>query len=1398
MIKFFIHTLFFFLFIGCYAQSYFFVKYKDDIPQHLINNKIANRQIIQSDKIFSDRVLGIRPLSQNLVKENIRMSKIYKIFVEDSYAETFLESVRNDPMIEYIQRPVIYKLDILPNDSLLDNQWGLFRVNAPQAWDITKGDSNIIIVIIDTGIDYEHPDLKNNLYINKLEDLNNNGILDAFDLNGVDDDGNGFIDDVCGWDFTDRHGFPFDSVSGDYLDWDNNPYDDHGHGTYVAGIVGAEFNNRIGISGLAPHCKIMNLRAFDPEGSGEEDDVASAILYAVEVGAKVINMSFGDNSFSFVMKDIIEYAHSKGVTLIASAGNSNSNQPHYPSGYNQVISVGSSSEYDSRASFSNYGSTLDLLAPGTNILSTQKGNRYTTGQGTSASAPFVSATAGLLLSIVPTLTNEEIKQIIKTNADDIGIPGWDENSGSGILNVYKAITSIVPSIIKFDFPFQDYATNSDSVEIYATCLSGNFEKYELLFGVGINPTRWYSIINGNSQFFNKKISTLNTSVFVDTSYCLRMIVYLKNGTITEERINFHFDKTPPTGELITLSNSLYGSQNTILASLYSNENCVVRMYYRPSGTINFLNISLDGFSTNNYFVKKLHYGFIPKDLIIPDTEYEIYFEFKNLAGLTTTLKDGNGYFIVKVNDYIKTVSSYKKDYDLPPGVIYQDVVNINGDTHSDILVSHHGNDSTFIYELEENKLKKNYSLSYLLPKFVGDFNNNNKIDLIVLRWPEIIILEQEQQHSLNFIQKYNNNSGEIRPIYVDDIDDDGFFELISIRAESDTVDIWQISNDLSLSKEKSLKNFSPKNNIVDRPNMFLSLDATVTDINSDGKKEIWLCDNDGDIISFNIDATNSYSNNKYISTLFAGSSAKIAEGDFDGDSKKEIAVLLSSIVDIDIAPFNLLLIFNVTNDTLKVLYDNTIIDPSSEFTSVIQSAGKDLKFINLDNYSNEELIVFSFPYAYIFNGQEIIYYKENVNSNIIFHGDIDNNGEIEIAFPTSSGIEFIEFNPSNQAMPPYNFSGYSVEDKKVYLSWLTEGQFTYIYKGVSETEIVIYDSTNENFYFDTDVILNKNYYYKLKTYDNTKIIEKSNLTSTLLVYSHKPAEITNIEIVGRKNLQLKFSDKINNKIENLECFNVINFGYPSTACAYSEFSYMITFDEQLPFGENRIAINNLRDYYNSPIKSDTLHFIVNSDSTINELYITSFEILDRFNLQINFNCNINRKTSSNLLNYKFDPYNEVLSVFFDDNNLNSIKLKLLNAVGSIGREYKLQIVNLTAADTTKQIKIKDGAGSIILISTNASNLSDIYVYPNPVKCLSDKSMITFANLTKNAEIVIFDLNGMKIKTLYESDGDGGLTWDLRNEDGIELGSGIYIYYVSAIDKNNNKFDEKIGKFVIIK
>ena len=372
------------------AQTTYFIKYKENVSFSDIEQKVQQDQFVPAGSPFqiSTEVSSIDYLAKGIAKSNDVLGRIIKItFVDDVDEGAFLQLQNLDDNIEYVQKAITYEMNFVPDDSLVSQQWALSKIQAFDAWDKTQGADSVLIGIIDTGIDYLHPDLKNKIWLNPGETGNGK------ESNGIDDDSNGFIDDYRGWDFTDRVGFPFDSSGGDYLGWDNDPIDEQGHGTYISGIAAAQTNNYTGIAGIAPNISLVNLRAFDPGGYGEEDDVAAAILYAVQMGIKVLNMSFGDYSFSYVLRDVVQYAYSKNLVLVGSSGNQNSPDPHYPSGYSEVICVGNSTQDDFRAGNSNYGSTLDLMAPGSQIITTARDNNYASISGTSAATPHVAAAA---------------------------------------------------------------------------------------------------------------------------------------------------------------------------------------------------------------------------------------------------------------------------------------------------------------------------------------------------------------------------------------------------------------------------------------------------------------------------------------------------------------------------------------------------------------------------------------------------------------------------------------------------------------------------------------------------------------------------------------------------------------------------------------------------------------------------------------------------------------------------------------------------------------------------------------------------------------------------------------------------------------------------------------------
>ena len=308
-----------------------------------------------------------------------------------------------------------------PDDPLVGDQWSLVATG----WLAARPPNarGIIVGVVDSGVGYDHPDLRDQIWRNVAEWRG-----DA----GRDDDGNGYVDDVMGWDFADAPGL---AGSGDYLDRDADPYDESGHGTHVAGIIAAGVGNGVGIAGLAPSVQLMVLRAgFNATGGGylADDDVAAAVVYGVENGAHVLNLSFGDPNPSPVLRDALAYAHAAGVTIVAAAGNGGEEGVLYPARFSEAIAVSAVTESGAVASFSSWGYEVDVAAPGLQIRSLALGGGYADLSGTSMAAAHVSGLSALILARQPHLQPLQVRAALTATARDAALAGWDPWTGHGV------------------------------------------------------------------------------------------------------------------------------------------------------------------------------------------------------------------------------------------------------------------------------------------------------------------------------------------------------------------------------------------------------------------------------------------------------------------------------------------------------------------------------------------------------------------------------------------------------------------------------------------------------------------------------------------------------------------------------------------------------------------------------------------------------------------------------------------------------------------------------------------------------------------------------------------------------------------------------------------------------
>lgn len=505
-----------------------------------------------------------------LDKSNIKNQRAWSSFEKHGIDRVYLikthknldinEAVRemnNDPEIEYAEPNYIYHIDAIPNDPGFSILYGLHNtgqtggtadadMDAAEAWDIQTGSSDVVIAVIDTGVNYKHEDLSSNVWTNPGEIAGN----------GVDDDLNGYIDDTIGWDFANS---------------DNDPFDDNGHGTHVAGTIGAAGNNNKGVVGVNWNVRLMPLKFLDLGGSGSTANAINAINYATRMGVDVMSNSWGGFGFSQALMDTISAANDAGILFVAAAGNNGGNNdanPFFPASYDvpNVVSVAATDHSDSKAGFSNFGSvSVDLGAPGVKIFSTLPNgtcaNCNSTGygylSGTSMAAPQVSGAAGLIKAQFPSLTSNEIKTRLLGSVDIT--PSLEAVTVTGgRLNALNSLEadSAPPSAVA-NLAVIDSATTSDSVTLAWTASgddgnSGTAKSYDVRYSASpINDINWGAASKALNEPRPKSAGSAET--------------FTVTNLVENTTYHFALKVIDNVGNPSGLSNDVFGSTKTILA-----------------------------------------------------------------------------------------------------------------------------------------------------------------------------------------------------------------------------------------------------------------------------------------------------------------------------------------------------------------------------------------------------------------------------------------------------------------------------------------------------------------------------------------------------------------------------------------------------------------------------------------------------------------------------------------------------------------------------------------------------------------------------------------------------------------------------------------------------------------
>lgn len=1314
-----------------------------------------------------------------------------------------------------------------PNDNLIEGQWGMYAVNALKARVLATG-AGVKVGIVDTGINFKHRDLANSLFINPKEDINGNGRFDNWkstearggiygDLDGIDNDGNGTIDDVIGYDFVDT-----DAIGiGDYAGIDPDVSDEHGHGTAVAGVICAENNNNYGISGVAYNSKLIVARAFNAFGEGESDDIAKAIVYLVNNGAKVINCSFGDKYYSRLADAAIDYAIAKNCVIVTSSGNNNWDRLHYPSDHIKAISVGAVNSKLQKSFVSNYGMNLTLMAPGENILTTSFDGGFREYNGTSLATPFVTGAVAMLIEKNPRLSAAEIKTILELNTRPISGIEANIKEAAGLLDIYQALQNSEASEISISSPneFTSFVWGRDTnITIIGNVHTPLFDSYEVsienyYLKQGIDKT--YPTIISRKQVVNDTLASfrnLGRSIIIDKNgnkiqfpngdVIIRLKVKLKNGKtiqrsnlieiINDEKLKLMSISCEPVykNNLQMLSLNVQSNLNSFLsvqsnASLINDEAQIVHEYYDDAD-----------------LYSKYH-----SVLLKPEINASGEYKYR----IKLTRRDGQ--FIdtmISINQQFADFSS-KETIEKPYKIQGQaDIFNLPKDlinTANDQIIFNQKKDVkqwgiAELYSFSNNQFNKiDENSEVIFPLSIGKINGKA---VVLCRNMNKTAIYESANDKLFKKQIYSNY--DLIGLGLNDFDNDGNDELVVLKRNGLKIDT-NIKDSLLIMKYRDNSyydyfSYSLCKDANDIGSYHEGTKSIIKDIDGDGKQEILISNKYGNLRILSL--SNGVMKDERINNDSTETQAfQFTTGDIDGDGQLEIVKLTDYLLNQDA-------IFEYPNQPTKRICKLQVykrIDSKYQEIKALTQAFTDAKtnFDNtafrfgvvcgdIDKEKGEEIAVSLYPNIYVIkhsNSQLLPYSYINdgvLGSPIIY--DFDKNGKNDIAYSNLDAVKFIEINEQNSGfVPPTRIMGYSKSESEYIIKWRKPSSSL-------NTQIWINDSliaeSNAEKYILSNYQKKQGKMYLKAIYADDKISAPSKEINFLISSGN---DIDSI-IVNPSYLILCYKEKVPVNIEP-SYFSLIDKkdkAQEIKSVQYlSEREYLLSFSKALEVGDYTLKAESFFDYYSNITKPSKSEIKIAGQAEAKILYFKSLEVVSQEHaiIKLHFSEAVD-STALLKSNYVVEPYFDIRAIARQTGSDSIVVIEFVKSagLGALGHNYTISSIKVRGKSGAT---MRDGKANKLSFQFAAKDISNPFIYPNPANFDKDE-ILYFANLPNRAIIKIYTLEGILLKTINENDGNGGAEWDGIDDKGNRLGTGVYLY--QAEDLNGNKTE--LLKLVIIK
>ncbi|NNE48098.1 MAG: S8 family serine peptidase [Rhodothermales bacterium] len=1339
------------------------------------------------------RVRRLFDLSLAMGKSGQQPFPVYLVDLPDSSsldAAMIAWGRRSD--VRYVQHNHTYSVDAADDapDPLADSLDHFAVVGVAEAWKLTTGSPDVTVGLVDTGVSFDHPDLLGQFAVRIGEDIDGDGRLTAADLNGLDDDGNGYVDDVSGYDFVDR---PQTVDPGDFHDPDPVAEDDgSGHGTNVAGIVGAANSNGVGISGLAPGVRLVPLRAFGRDGRGDDDDIARAVVYAAENQVSVLNLSFGDIHVSPLMQDAIRYAVERGVVVVASAGNVGGDKPHYPSDYPEVLSVAwLSADGSSLSSRGSAGVGVDIGAPGSSIFTTvspdgaggenvQPEDYYGRRSGSSMAAPMVAAAAALIRSMDPSLSPASIRSSLAASATDLSEEGWDHGTGAGLLNVGRALLRSLPGRVEITDPEMNAGIVDGPVLVRGTAVDPSFRSYQLSYAAGdddLSASDFNMIgIAQSQQIWNGLLGQWDISGLVDGLYTLRLSVELRTGAFIEERRRVFVDRTAPVATVSQLGAGLVGGRHGIIADIATDDLTDVVM------TVSLGGVEYRTFSDRTARRHGLYWAEQTKeggDALVTVTS-------RNAAGLEADTVLGIIVPRHSANSSLLNVS----DRTGPDGFLLEALTDFDGDGLREVTLNRYEDgwigDTVAVLEWGGSSFRRASSLlAGVIPRDIGDSDGDGLLELLTQVGPATLLIEQSPAgypQNLIFADTSGlsgNQNDALWGARLTDMDSDGRVEIIGHNTRE-----WRMLEWSGTSFEEVARVSDPTG-VADSElgeNTFEQPYAVIGDFDGDGHQEMLTGDSDGDWIIYESSSDNmleavwSYETNRYD----AGS--RLAVGDLNGDGRSELIVYnhnwLTTTTDGEREP-----------DMGRYSVFTNVGDNSFDLAAVIPVSGEitrhgSLATTDIDADGVDDLVIVNPPDLYVLT------FDAALNPTMIFHaglddppgfkgfrstrivvGDIDSDGLNDIVLADAEvGLRVVSQNATTRSLPvPAWVSAIAIDDSAVRLTWLSTGaDSVHVYRATAGEEFQRVATTSDGPAVDS-VSVRSEYMVRGWYAGNG-----GPLSRIVKVRPHVPATVSSLLRRSRSRVEIAYTEPLDPAIR-AEQFLLVRGGRASSLLqGKGGQSVLLDFPDAVTSADT-LRWQNLADAEGTPVQQ-TAVVVPSFEESDRSLIVQSWSLPSSSAISIVFSAPLDPSHARDVQSYRVSPNGTVSTAVFDESRPSEVLVEFEGvAVGATGLESSLTVLSMMSVDG----RWLAPEGATIQLSGPSANLADVFVFPNPYRQSTGSGRLVVAGLPSRATIDIYSPEGVLVRQIEESDGNGGAVWDLRDSSGSIVPSGIYLMLVRS-------------------